>query len=362
MQLIVKSLQVSDSDKNVYVEGYASAAVKDLDDEVITDEALQIAAEELKQEPYNKVFVNHDYRDIPIGKIIDAAVKTVDGVKKLWIKLVLNKAHPNFETVYKSLKDGFLDAFSIGFKVLERAGNKIKRLKILEVSLVGIPANPEAIVDTVYEKMFNPTEDDILTKGVVPGHPWKYSKDAESGWSKPSLSDFTDKSWDELNESEKRSIAGHFAWSPKNPPERFTDLKLPHHNPKTHAVVWRGVVAAMAALFGARGGVNIPASDRRKVYNHLASHYREFDKTPPNFEALEEAFQLIRVLQDADSDFDLNNHKKTDPDMETDLQKKVEELEREKAELEAKLKDLTEKIKEADEKIMLMAEILAIDN
>ena len=72
---------------------------------------------------------------------------------KLWVKLKLNKAHPEFETVYKSLKDGFLDAFSIGFKAIERKGSKITRLKILEISLVGVPANPEAVIEEVYEKM-----------------------------------------------------------------------------------------------------------------------------------------------------------------------------------------------------------------
>lgn len=134
-------------------------------------------------------------------------------------------------------------------------------------------------VDELKEKIKN---------GVVPTHPWDYGKDADTPWEKPRLEDFTSKAWGELDESEKRSIAGHFAWSPEMPPERFTDLKLPHHNPKSHAVNWRGVVAAMAALFGARGGVDIPSDDRKRVYNHLARHYEEFEKEPPEFEAMME--------------------------------------------------------------------------
>uniref|UniRef100_A0A6M3M4J7 Putative prohead protease n=1 Tax=viral metagenome TaxID=1070528 RepID=A0A6M3M4J7_9ZZZZ len=60
------------------------------------------------------------------------------------------------------------------------------------------------------------------------------------------------------------------------------DTKLPHHMPDGK-VVWRGVAGAMAALLGGRGGVDIPAGDRPKVYNHLARHYREFKKEPPDF-------------------------------------------------------------------------------
>jgi len=345
MELVIKSLEVSDSEKNVYVEGYASAAVKDLDGDVITEEALKHAAEDLTQEPYNKVFLNHKHTDIPIGKIVEAEVR--DG--KLWVKLMLNKAHPLFETVYRSLKDGFLDAFSIGFKVLERKGDKITRLKILEVSLVGVPANPEAVVEDVYVKSGTSSYDSKiaaveLTKGVVPEHPWRYGRDEESSWEKPNLSDFTDKSWDELSEEEKRSIAGHFAWAPKNPPERFTDLKLPHHDPKTHAVVWRGVVAAMAALFGARGGVDIPDEDRKKVYNHLAAHYREFDREPPEFRFLEEfATKLLEEQPDLKSPL----FKKQSMN---EVEKKVEELTAEIERLKAENEELRRKLESYEEK------------
>ncbi|ADB58551.1 HK97 family phage prohead protease [Archaeoglobus profundus] len=354
MELVVKDLSVSElsDDKNVYVEGYASAAVKDLDGDIITEEALEQAAKELTQEPYNKVFLNHKYDDIPIGKIVEAEVRN----GKLWVKLMLNKAHPLFETVYKSLKERFLDAFSIGFKILERQGNKITRLKILEISLVGVPANPEAIVEDVYEKMLNKDGGVELTKGVVPSHPWKYGKDDKSSWKKPTLSDFTDKSWDELSTEEKRSIAGHFAWAPENPPKRFTDLKLPHHDPRTHAVVWRGVVAAMAALFGARGGVDIPSSDRRPVYNHLAAHYKEFGREPPEFHMLEELrikcggaipeFIFYKIL---DGHLDLKSLISADEGMK-ELEIKVKELEAENQRLREENEQLKAKLAEYEEK------------
>jgi len=46
--------------------------------------------------------------------------------------------------------------------------------------------------------------------------------------------------------------------------------------------VFRGVQAAMAALNGARGGVNIPEDQREDVYNHLVRYYKKADKDPPD--------------------------------------------------------------------------------
>jgi hypothetical protein len=85
----------------------------------------------------------------------------------------------------------------------------------------------------------------------------------------------------------KTAAAAH-AWyddSDGDPPERKGDYKLPHHEiiggePK---VVWHGVTHAMNALLGGRGGVDLPKSDRKAVYEHLARHYRQFDEDPPDY-------------------------------------------------------------------------------
>jgi len=76
-----------------------------------------------------------------------------------------------------------------------------------------------------------------------------------------------------------------FAWYDASDPENFGSYKLPHHDVEDGrlVVVWRGVVAAMAALLGARGGVDIPEKDREAVYRHLVAHYEQFEKEPPEF-------------------------------------------------------------------------------
>ena len=86
------------------------------------------------------------------------------------------------------------------------------------------------------------------------------------------------------------AVANAHAWyDPKaddnDPPHEKGAYKLPHHEliDGELRVVWRGVVAAMTVVNGARGGVDIPQGDLRRVYDHLAAHYGEFDEEPPDF-------------------------------------------------------------------------------
>lgn len=72
--------------------------------------------------------------------------------------------------------------------------------------------------------------------------------------------------------------------------------KLPHHHAEGFKAVWRGVAAAMAALLGARGGVEIPEGDRKGVYNHLKKHYDQFGKEAPDFKMVED--QVLAHLED----------------------------------------------------------------
>jgi len=66
-------------------------------------------------------------------------------------------------------------------------------------------------------------------------------------------------------------------------------------------VVFRAVSAAMAALNGARGGVDIPDADRKGVYNHLVRYYKEFDKEPPDLKSKAEADELSKVNEFVES-------------------------------------------------------------
>lgn len=112
--------------------------------------------------------------------------------------------------------------------------------------------------------------------GYVPPNVSKTLAPEDEAWSAPSLGDFTDKKWDELDEAKQREIAGHYAYSANNPPKSFGDLSLPHHDPKDGDVVWKGVAAAMARLNQTDVGDKEDA-----VRAHLVGHYKQFKKEPP---------------------------------------------------------------------------------
>lgn len=113
-----------------------------------------------------------------------------------------------------------------------------------------------------------------IQSGSVPSDVSKETMNPGAKWDAPTLREFTEKSWDELSDSERRHIAGHFAWSAHMPPKTFGDLKFPHHDPETGKVNKHGVDNAVSRLDSA----DIPDSDKAKVLSHLRAHQRQFTK------------------------------------------------------------------------------------
>lgn len=73
-------------------------------------------------------------------------------------------------------------------------------------------------------------------------------------------------------------------------PDRKKDFKFIHHevgaDGKVGAANVRACTNAIAVLNGARGGADIPDSDRQGVYNHLAAHIKDAGMTPPELKSL----------------------------------------------------------------------------
>jgi len=265
------------------------------------------------------VLFGHDNRSLPVGKAEN--IRLEGGALKASVKFADAEMNPLAESVFQMVKGGFLNATSVGFSPVEfernDGGIKFIKQELLEFSIVPIPSNPEALV-TAKGLDLSPVKD--WFKGYLDD--WEKTKDCAIV-SKSQMNNACDIIRKAINTEKKDTITFDEAHPDGTPiaPEgeawdgpaqvaaadvddlkimatfveqtdeelKKGDFKLPHHREKgSHAVVFRGVVAAMGALLGSSGGVDIPDSDRRGVYNHLAKHYREFDKEPPEFKAVED--------------------------------------------------------------------------
>lgn len=302
---IVKTLPIHnwveaehEEETRLYITGVAASSNVDSTGDVISENALENALKEYMKFPT----IRYMHRPEPVGRVTNAYVK--DG------QLVVEGYIVDPDVILK-VKAGVLTALSIGGWIrnyhFENGHRVIDDLRLVEISVVDVPANPEAVI--------------IEYKGIVPTHTIKYSKDEEASWD----ADAAEKrirrwaSSDGSGDKDKidwKKYAQAFAWYDDKDPENFGSYKLPHHDVKDgkFVVVWRGVAAAMAALLGARGGVRIPESDRKKVYNHLAKHYREFGKEPPEYKSLAEILwekidqletQLEALENNIDADLEL---------------------------------------------------------
>jgi HK97 family phage prohead protease len=272
-------------------------------------DVIEVEGWDLKNYKKNPVFLwAHDYRQPPVGKAVK--VEKTDKGLLFRVKFPTPEEYPFADTVYKLYLGGYLRATSVGFQDLERepindkegkqSGWRFKKQELYELSAVPVPANPQALVMAVQKGVVSPREvedvmgvpfesglaeekdeaavDEAVSKGVIPFK--DYPKDPEDApWDGPA----------EVKAAEMSDLKKMCAWFDSENPDVKGSYTLPHHRAEGYNTVWQGVSAAMAALLGARGGVNIPEADIKGVYNHLAKHYAQFDKEPPELKAYGDA-------------------------------------------------------------------------
>lgn len=121
--------------------GIASTASRDRDGESISQEGWDL--ESFRKNPV--LLVGHNYSEYPVGKATDISVQ--DG--KLVFKAVFSEATQKAKEAYQLVKEGILSAFSVGFipRDYDKSDSSvITKAELLEISLVPVPANPEAVV------------------------------------------------------------------------------------------------------------------------------------------------------------------------------------------------------------------------
>jgi HK97 family phage prohead protease len=123
------------------IVGIASTETADRDGEIIKQSGWDL--ENFKSNPV--ILASHNYHNFPIGKATDIAIEN----GKLMFKMVFSQATEEAKQAYQLVKEGILNTFSVGFIPREydaKDQNVITRAELLEISLVSVPANPQAIV------------------------------------------------------------------------------------------------------------------------------------------------------------------------------------------------------------------------
>lgn len=123
------------------IEGIASTETVDRHGEVVMQDGWDL--KNFKKSPV--LMLQHNYQELPIGKI--EKIKVED--KKLVFKAIFSETTQKAKEAYALVKEGILNSFSVGFIPLEYDANQqniITKAELLEISLVAIPANPEAVV------------------------------------------------------------------------------------------------------------------------------------------------------------------------------------------------------------------------
>ena len=200
---------------------------------------------------------------------------------------------------YKTVKNlADMQEWSYGYDVIDSMPGEfegkpvrfLKKLKIYEVSPVILGAGVDTRVVDIKVDRINAQS---ITADKLPDIPGIFVKQAIPSHQ----TDTVDKEWDAA-ENVKRLKADQdyayykqmFAWvDPEGDRSKKSSYKFPHHEVdeggNIGAANVRACIAVIAALNGARGGTNIPDSDRKGVWNHVARHLRDADMEPAPLKA-----------------------------------------------------------------------------
>ncbi len=276
-------IQLALLEKPLRITGVAIHAGMTRNWHILLEEELKASVESLKGKP---VYYEHVSADRAIGRVVDAwwddDVRGVGYLAEIWD-----------EEAAEKIRRGLIQHVSIAadYQRLDQVDGVVPRgLRFRELSLVAVPGDPRANIEVVEEMVNAICESLRISERVVPFEetptaPEERAWDADEAIQRLRMWASSDGSGRKETIDWEKYRRG-FAWYDPEHADDFMGYKLPHHTVNRQGrlvVVWKGVVAAMQALLGARGGVNIPEEDRLGVYRHLAGHYRQFGREPPAF-------------------------------------------------------------------------------
>lgn len=273
--------------EKIYLRGHsegkrvvATDFTEDRDGERIDVKGLDI--KNFKKNPV--LMFGHNHQILPVGK---ATKIKVEG-DKLTFEPEFSAATQHARDVSALWEEGVLNAVSVGFIPQERDGNVFTKSELLEISVVNVPANPNALAQAKSKGL----NVDLLDKEVPASRnldSFPETKAWDGAAAIKRLKKWADGNFDKYKQA--------FLWRDEKDAENFSSYKLPiaDVDGENIKVVWRAVATAQAVILGAQGGVDIPESDKRKAHSLLAVYYKKFDKKQPEFRSYseEEVHKLV---------------------------------------------------------------------
>lgn len=155
MNRATKSLQfkfnitsVKDASGECMIEGYANTSTKDRVGDIVLPEAFEKSLPTYQKNPV--ILLNHDWNDV-IGRCVHQEITD----KGLFIKAKISNTREDIKTL---INEGCYSTFSIGYNEIDADYDEstktkyIKELELLEISVVSVPANTEAMFTQITEK------------------------------------------------------------------------------------------------------------------------------------------------------------------------------------------------------------------
>lgn len=124
------------------ITAIASTAVEDRQGEIV-----EVTGWDLKEFKKNPIILwGHDHNEPAIGQATKTWVDGTGKSAKLMVKIAFQEVTQRAREIKQLVQDGVIKTLSVGFLPIDGEGNRYTKQQLLEVSVVNVPANPEAMM------------------------------------------------------------------------------------------------------------------------------------------------------------------------------------------------------------------------
>lgn len=167
-------ISTKDASSECIISGYANTSTKDRVGDVVLPSAFAKSLPTFLKNPI--LLANHDWND-PIGVVLEATIND----KGLFIKARISDTREDVKTL---IREKCLRTFSIGYNEIDADMDEstktktISELELLEISVVTVPANHEAMFEVASSKQNSKYYSDL--NSLIDGVTKTLGKDLES--------------------------------------------------------------------------------------------------------------------------------------------------------------------------------------